>query len=303
MYESELIAGIKNITQSRYIGDDCAYLDELGITVSQDSLVEDVHFRLKWMRPFELGEKTALVNISDVLASRARPKYITISLSLPNTIQKDFVEEFYKGVMKSCTEYDVEVVGGDLTGSDKVFISATIIGVLNNQKATSRKASKAGYKVVVFGEHGSSAAGLRLLEHGANTPSALIEAHKRPKLCKKLPVCETPFAMMDSSDGLADALIKIANASQLSLEIDFEKIPFNPEIKIFEDYENLILFGGEDYGLIAVLPQNVETEGFVQIGSAISQQEVPLIIHKAGELLKIRSVEDSTYNHFDTTVL
>ena len=94
MNENRLVDIIKDITQSRYIGDDCAFLKDLGITVSQDSLVEDVHFRLSWMSPLELGRKTALVNISDIIASGAKPCYMSISLSLPKGVNENFVQDF-----------------------------------------------------------------------------------------------------------------------------------------------------------------------------------------------------------------
>ena len=95
MKEKEFISIIKNILTNEYIGDDCAYLKDLNITVSQDSLVEDVHFKMNFTTPYQLGYKTVMVNLSDIASSGARPKYITISLSLPQYIENDFIEEFY----------------------------------------------------------------------------------------------------------------------------------------------------------------------------------------------------------------
>lgn len=85
---------------SEYIGDDCAYLKDLGIVVTQDSLVENVHFCMDFITPFQLGYKSVMVNISDVAASGAEPKYLTVSLSLPADIDSDFVREFYLGAKK-----------------------------------------------------------------------------------------------------------------------------------------------------------------------------------------------------------
>ena len=107
MNEKELIKIIKSTLNSEYIGDDCAYLPDLGIVVTQDSLVEDVHFKLDFITPFQLGYKSVTVNISDVCASGAEPKYLTISLSLPKYVDENFVKDFYEGAKlaaggKSC---------------------------------------------------------------------------------------------------------------------------------------------------------------------------------------------------------
>ena len=133
MKEKDFINIIKNTLNSKYIGDDCANLTDLGIVVTQDSLVEDVHFSLKYFTPYQLGFKSVIVNVSDVVASGAEPKYLTISLSLPNNIEEKFVEEFYKGCKAACG-YEVEIVGGDITGSDKIFVSVCAIGATKNHK-------------------------------------------------------------------------------------------------------------------------------------------------------------------------
>ena len=97
MKEQDFIQIIKSILNSPYIGDDCAYLKDFGIVVSQDSLVEDIHFKKEFITPYQLGYKTVMVNISDICASGAKPKYLTISLSLPSNTDNGFVENFYKG--------------------------------------------------------------------------------------------------------------------------------------------------------------------------------------------------------------
>ena len=88
MKEQDFINIIKKQIGTEYIGDDCAFLKDLGIVVTQDSLVEDVHFKMNWCTPYQLGFKAVTVNISDVLASGAEPKYVTIALSLPSKTEK-----------------------------------------------------------------------------------------------------------------------------------------------------------------------------------------------------------------------
>lgn len=140
MNEKELIKIIKSTLNSKYIGDDCAYLEDLGIVITQDSLVEDVHFKMDFITPYQLGYKSVMVNISDVCASGAKPKYLTISLSLPNFVDENFVKEFYEGA-KNASD-NVQIVGGDITGSDKIYISVTAIGSTRGRKISSRKNAK-----------------------------------------------------------------------------------------------------------------------------------------------------------------
>lgn len=302
MNESGLLTVIQNIIGKDYIGDDCAFLKDLGIVVSQDSLVEDIHFKLNWMTPYELGIKSVLVNISDILASGAEPAYISISLSLPKTIDENFVKDFYLGAETVCKEYGAKVIGGDLTGSDKVYISICALGKTFGRNISSRSNAKAGYKVVVAGEHGSSAAGLLELKNGIKD-SQFIKRHKHPVLQKEFATLAATsvkdnYAMMDTSDGLADALFKIATASNVTLEIDFEKIPFNKELQKFSNYKELILFGGEDYSLIGVVPNDSIIDSGTTIGYAVSAKSSPLIIRCTNDILEYNSIEEFTYNHF-----
>ncbi len=315
MNENSLISVIKNVTQSSFIGDDCAFLPELGITVSQDSLVEDVHFNLDWMTPFDLGVKALKVNLSDILASGAEPAYALISLSLPKNISEDFVKEFYEGVKAAQVEVlemcksanNFQVVGGDITGSDKVFISICVIGKVNGRNISSRSNAKVGYNVAVCGYHGMSAAGLELLKNGKYLPENLVKAHKSPNLYPDFALnfsskITTPYAMMDTSDGLADALFKIAKASDVTINIDFNKIPVSPNLKIFDNWERLLLFGGEDYGLVFAYDKSFEPDfslpEFNVVGEVLSKSEYPLVIKNNDKILKYSTIDEFTFNHF-----
>ena len=127
MKEIEFLDTISaKLANNKYLGDDCAYLEEFGLYVTQDTLVEDVHFSLQTTTPEELGWKAAAVNLSDIAASAAVPLYITVSLSLPENTDINFVEKLYRGLNKICKKYNVAVIGGDLTRSEKVFISIMI---------------------------------------------------------------------------------------------------------------------------------------------------------------------------------
>ena len=90
MKEQDFLEIIKNETKSNYIGDDCAHIEELGIVITQDNFVEDVHFKTDWATPYQIGYKATVVNISDVLASGATPVFLTVGLSLPRNIDDYF---------------------------------------------------------------------------------------------------------------------------------------------------------------------------------------------------------------------
>ncbi len=303
MKEKEFISLIKNLLNSEYIGDDCAYLKDLGIVITQDSLVEDVHFCMDFITPFQLGYKSVMVNVSDVAASGAEIKYLTVSLSLPQYIDTNFVKEFYEGAKKACGE-KIQIVGGDITGSDKIYISVCAIGSTHNRNISSRKNAQIGQKVIVSGLHGSSAAGLNLLLEKKTEPKQLIKAHLEPKaqieFGKNISTTQKgPYAMMDTSDGLMDALSAIANESNVLLEIDFDKIPFDNDIKNFSNWQNLILFGGEDYQIVATVDQNYQN-GIV-IGQVKEGLGVDLKINNTIQHYTKKDVDEKLFNHFKTT--
>ena len=95
---------------------------------------------------YKLGRKAVSVNLSDLAASLAEPKYITVSISMPKLTKNSFVENLYKGINDICREYNVKVIGGDITGSDKIVISITAIGKKVSKFLSSRKNAK---KVII----------------------------------------------------------------------------------------------------------------------------------------------------------
>lgn len=300
MKEKEFITIINNTLNSPYIGDDCAYLKDLGIVVTQDSLVEDIHFSTKFISAFDLGFKAVMVNVSDVVASGAEPKYLTVSLSLPSNVKEDFVEEFYNGCKKACGN-EVQIVGGDITGSEKIYISISAIGKTLGRNISSRKNAKIGQKVIVSGIHGSSSAGLKLLLEGKNSPEKFIKSHINPvaqvEFGKNISTTvKEPYAMMDTSDGLMDGLSTIANESGVLLDIDFDKIPHEKDIEQFENWQDLVLFGGEDYQILATVPQNFQ--GGFEIGVVKEGLGVNLKLRDKITHYSKQDVEEKVFNHF-----
>lgn len=300
MKEKDFINIIKNTLNSKLIGDDCAHLKSLGIVVTQDSLVEGVHFSRKFASPFQLGWKAAMVNISDVCASGAAPCYLTVALSLPDDIDAVFVKEFYEGLKAACG--DVQIAGGDITGSDRIYISVTAIGSDRGRKISSRKNAKTGQKIIVSGLHGSSGAGLKLLLEGKKEPRKFIDAHLMPRaqveFSKKIALSQKcDYAMMDTSDGLMDALSQIAEASGAVMEVDFEKIPFDKDLMQFENFEDIIFYGAEDYQLVATVD---DAQDFTVIGTVKSSDVCGVKINYPDRCVFFtkEDVEKKLYKHF-----
>ena len=272
MKELDFINIIKKQINNKLIGDDCAYLKDLGIVITQDNFVEDVHFKMKWATPYQIGYKAAVVNISDILASGGKPKYLSVGISLPQGTDNNFIRELYRGI--SAGSYGAEITGGDITGSDKVFISITAIGTTLDRKISSRANAKPGYVVIISGEVGSSADGLNALINGYVKPDS-IRAHLEPSLDVEFSneissKINTDYAMMDTSDGLADALYKIAEQSNVTIEIDYDKIPHKKDITD----KKTILFGAEDYRLVAAVPEAFlkNIRHYTKIGKVVARK-------------------------------
>lgn len=278
----------KTLSHPEYIGDDCADLKEEKLTISTDSLIEDVHFSRLYMTPNEIAKKAMIVNISDILASGAKPKYALISLS--GKLDNDFIQNFYKGINDIAQKYKVKIIGGDLTAGEKISISITAIGTYNKEKISSRKNAKEGYIIATTGEFGSSAEGLRCLRENIKD-EYFINYHKFPTLYPEISSeiakkCTKPYAMMDSSDGLIDCLFQISKKSNVRIDIEFDKIQAKTKNKDF------ILYGGEDYCLVVALDEKdfKKIKGLNKIGHCSKGQ---------GVFLDNKKVEYKGFKHFE----
>lgn len=316
MRELSFIEIIKNsLACSSYLGDDCAYLEDLDIFVTHDTLVEDVHFSMYTTSPYLLGRKAVSVNLSDLAAALALPKYITVSLSLPKNIKDDFVQELYRGISDVCSEYSVNVVGGDITSSEKIVISISAIGKRNSEYKTSRSYAQKGDYIVTTGNYGASSICLYAFSNFliCDEKLKLIHLNPTPRLNEsaKLSSClDSNIALMDTSDGLVDALYKIALASKHSLEIDFDKVPVLNEVREFAsindiDYRNFVKWGGEDFELIACVSEEIysklDSNCFTCIGKVLNKDFSPsVVINYENSVEKITKevFEKNSYKHF-----
>ena len=171
-----------------------------------------------------------------------------------------------------------------------ITITITILGDTKNRNISSRANAKIGYILAVAGEFGSSAKGLEELKKGMKE-SYYINYHKNPVLYPEISDkiglnTKHPYAMMDASDGLADCIYQISTKSKVKINVDYDLIPKKVDNKDF------VLYGGEDYALVAALHQDDfnKTDGLIKIGTVEAG---------AGIYLDNEKIEYKGYNHFE----
>ena len=207
-----------------------------GLVVTQDALVEDVHFRLEWTSWRDLGWKAAAVNLSDLAASAAMPDALIVTLAAPPDTAVEDVLELYAGM----AETGVPVRGGDTTSAEHVVLSVTAIG--HSERVPGRAGARPGDLLVVTGPLGAAGAAFRE-QHHARPPLRLQEGRR---------LALVAGALTDISDGLAVDAAHISERSGCRLEIDLERVPL-AEGATVED-----LGFGEDYELLAATPDPLD---------------------------------------------
>ena len=285
--EKELIKRItksfkkKNSSTKVDIGDDAAILsfDKTNLAISQDILVEGVHFDLSYVPLKHLGYKSVVVNISDVISMSVKPSQVLVSIAVSNRFKIEALEELYEGIKLACSFYGVDLIGGDTTSSNKgLMISVTCIGSTESNKFTLRRGSKEEDLLVVSGDLGSAYMGLQVLEREKQV--FLVNPNSKPDLSNYKHIVERqlkpearndvidffienkikPTSMIDISDGLSSELLHICKQSEVGCDLYENKIPLDPQlISTCEEFKlnvtTLALNGGEDYELLMTVSQ------------------------------------------------
>ena len=251
------------------IGDDAFVADTAkghSLVVTNDMLIENIHFRREWATPFQIGYKSIAVNLSDLAAmGGANPKYCLVGLGLPANTPVSFVDQLYTGMISEARKHGLCIVGGDTVSSKKdIVISITLLGEIRHKLIIRRSCAKAGDILVVSKPFGDSGAGLFLLKKGLKNPSKderfLIRKHLLPEPrieeARKLSKSGKITSLIDSSDGLAASVRFITEESGAGAELCLENIPLSRALKnICAKYGlgrpyNYALNGGEDYELV-----------------------------------------------------
>jgi thiamine-monophosphate kinase len=258
--EFGLLAELERRGLAHGIGDDAALFHE-GIVVTQDTLVEGVHFRFDWTSWRDLGYKAAAVNLSDLAAMGASPAGLLVALNLPRETRVADVLELYQGL----NEPGVAIVGGDTNAADAVAVSVSAVG--ESARVPGRAGARPGDALVVTGPLGGAAAGLYALERGLAGFDDLVARHHRPpyRLDAAASLAPRAHALIDLSDGIASDAARVAERSGCRLVIDVDKLPLAP--RLAEVADEPFWTYGEDYELLAALPSaDAEESGFTIVG-------------------------------------
>jgi thiamine-monophosphate kinase len=263
------------------VGDDAAVIDQFGkqAVISSDMLLEGIHFDLAYTPLKHLGYKAVAVNLSDICAMCATPTHITLNIGISNRFSVEALDEFYEGVYAACTRYNVDLIGGDTSSSQKGFIiSVTAIGEVSPGAYVTRSGARKNDLICVSGELGGAYMGLQLLEREKRIylespgvqPTLQDKAYIVGRILKPEPRADIvnwlqeqgikPTSMIDISDGLSSELLHICKQSGVGCVLYEDKIPIHNETRemAFEfsiDPTLCALSGGEDYELLFTIPQ------------------------------------------------
>lgn len=262
------------------VGDDAAVINpgHQHLVVTTDMLVEGIHFDLSYVPLRHLGYKAVIVNLSDVCAMNALPKQITVSIAVSSRFSLESLEELYMGIKAACSNYKVDLIGGDTcTSTSGLVISITAIGLADREDIVYRSGAKDKDLICVSGDLGGAYMGLQLLEREKSifkeNPNLqpdlegndyILERQLKPEARVDIPVIlktlgVKPTSMIDISDGLASELFHLCKQSHTGCQLFEEKIPIDPMTydrarEFHLDPTVCALSGGEDYELLFTVP-------------------------------------------------
>jgi thiamine-monophosphate kinase len=241
------------------IGDDAAVVEperNLLEVITTDCQVEGVHFDLAFTSAADVGHKALAVNLSDVAAMGAAPRVALLSLILPPAWPVADLDALVESMVALARRSKVTIVGGNIARSPgPLMVDVTVTGTVHRRRILTRADARAGDELYVSGTLGGAASGLRTLlaNHGDVSPAAVRYRRPEPRLRLGMLLGRNRAARacVDLSDGLADGIRQIGNASGVGAVIDGSAIPVEPGASLQD-----ALSGGEDYELLfAVAPK------------------------------------------------
>ena len=289
MIESEagLVERLRELFQTSFaqgvevgIGDDAAVISASNnkLVATLDIAIEDVHFKSLWSSPFQIGAKLTTANLADLFSMGATPKYLLVGAAISEVNNSEVITELAQGIRSVADKFEVSVIGGDLSKSEKMSLSITALGEMAKDPIT-RSGASAGDLIYLSALPGLSAAGLAILERGLDRPKYVVQAHLNPKLVAPMKLIEVASAMSDISDGLVSDARNIARASKVDLNFDTNALEASPDFKdlgelateLGVDVYDWILSGGEDHFFIATVPEKYADKNLgLQVGKVVA---------------------------------
>jgi thiamine-monophosphate kinase len=305
--EAGLIARLRDLFHTSFqtevqvgIGDDAAVIKSSNskLVATVDMAVEGIHFHRKWSSPFQIGAKLTTANLADIFAMGAVPKYLLVAAGINELNNSETVSELAKGIRSVADKFEVSVIGGDLSKSEKMTLSITALGELSAQPIL-RSGGRVGDLIYLSSLTGLSAAGLAILNRDLDRPRYVVEAHLNPKLVAPDKLIKVATSMCDVSDGLATDAAHLANASAVNFNLSKDLISKADDFKdlaelakeLNEDVFDWILTGGEDHFFLATVDKKNESN---ELGIKIG------IVEKGDGKLLLDGIEvkESGYQHF-----
>jgi thiamine-monophosphate kinase len=262
-------------------GDDAAVVvPERGAfqVLTTDSVVEGIHFDRRWSSFADIGHRALAVNLSDLAAMGATPSVALLSLVLPAATSVEDVDALLDGFLGLAALHRVTLAGGNLSRSPgHLMIDVTAVGYVRPRRILTRGGGRPGDALYLTGSIGAAAAGLGLLRSGGGREDAMAARHLRPEPRTRIGMLlgrnRAATACMDLSDGLADAVHQLAEASGTGALIEAAALPVDPAAKAWfdgqgEDPVAAVVAGGDDFELLFSVPRKfrgrlraVEREG------------------------------------------
>jgi thiamine-monophosphate kinase len=232
-----------------------------GRVVTQDTVVDEVHFSLGSTSWRDLGYKAAAVNLSDLAAMGAEPEGLVVTIALPTETQSAAITELYEGL----NEPGVPVLAGDTSSSSVTTLTVTALG--RSERVPGRAGARPGDELVVTGPLGAAAAGFYALAHELGGFDELAERHRRPpfRLEEGRRLARSAHAMIDISDGILRDAGRLAERSGVKIVIEPDAVPVAPRVAEVADLPFWKF--GEDYELLAALtPEDARASGLPIVG-------------------------------------
>ena len=240
-------------------GDDACLLSGLkNPVVTTDTQRNNVHFKLSWQTPEEVGEKAVATTLSDLAASYATPVSLFVNLAVPPSVKDDILEAIYTGIKTALVKYECSLGGGNVSVGRDLSLDMFAVGEGSDTIFPLRSAAKDGFGVYSTGPLGLAAAGLDALKRKESSFQRLISSFKHPTarfdaadvLLKHGVPC-----VMDISDGLAGDAGHVAKASDVTIKLSVPEEYIDPDLTAYcRKYdlipENMVISGGEDYELL-----------------------------------------------------
>ena len=264
-----------------------------------DTMVAGTHFP-EGMSAGDIGYRVVAVNLSDIAAMGAEPRWMTLALTLVEA-DAEWLEAFAAGLYEAAAEWGVMLVGGDTTRGEQLVVSVQMSGDLAPGTALYRGGAQAGDTIFVTGTLGDAAAGLQDLSAG-NADSYLARRFARPsaRVGAGRALAGVAHAAIDLSDGLVADLSKILEASRAGAELDLQRLPLSEELLRTAGREQALRFamgGGDDYELCFTLPESqlpAEIAGAVTAIGRITAE--PGLTCRDGD--SVVPFDDTGYRHF-----